>query len=781
MSIPFSNTTLRVPRGFGNLLEGLAREVLRNQPKDIPTFAALYFSALLKEREESGLDPAEWGAKLEDRFYNNHAFKETEKEADGSSEPQREAVETVPENSAADTPGYVEQEVIQPVHISTVSSANFDVLDDVPGVESWGEGGTGGRASEDICAAELAPSPVAPYGGVADVDICAEGLRVPGGLGEFDLTTVVGTPTPLPTPLPVPEEIPTAGSPGSVLLDFRDDEAGQMQDAIPGNAVEETPPRTDAAEQVRGEVPETPEAVLEHGEGQEENEEAAEIDDATKSDLHLKGGNKSGTELQTGEEDPPLGRASPGEEDPPLGRASPGEEDPPLGRASPGEEDPPLGRTSPGEEDPPLGRTSPGEEDPPLERALGSAREEGSTEEHNDPESFQPQKTCTEEAEATNRDTPPQNSAGMTNTSDDKADDHEDNSKEEAKIDASVADAESDEFSVGDVQAESKENVSISAEQQVAKESEPGRDVGSVGKEQGIESEEQRQGIESEEQDQGIESEEQEQGKDSEEQRQGKESEEQEQGKESEEQRQGKESEEQEQGKESEEQEQGRESEEQGQVKNSEDLNQGAESEEQNQGEVLKEQAQNSESEEQTQGEVLEEQAQDSESEEQTQGEVLEEQAQDAELEEQTQGAELEEQVPAVIPEVNMDEREPKEEREDLLQNMDKRNHSDEQESAQQEEEKVPVGEEGDHKEECSQPQEEEDVMDIPLDDPEANKAAAKIQAGFRGHMTRKKMKDDKPREEVSSSPDALSGSQRDSEPAGSEGLARDDSSASEQ
>ncbi|KAG5836888.1 hypothetical protein ANANG_G00233460 [Anguilla anguilla] len=251
MSIPFSNTTLRVPRGFGNLLEGLAREVLRNQPKDIPTFAALYFSALLKEREESGLDPAEWGAKLEDRFYNNHAFKqETEKEADGSSEPQREAVETVPENSAADTPGYVEQEVIQPVHISTVSSANFDVLDDVPGVESWGEGGTGGKASEDICAAELAPSPVAPYGGVADVDICAEGLRVPGGLGEFDLTTVVGTPTPLPTPLPVPEEIPTAGSPGSVLLDFRDDEAGQMQDAIPGNAVEETPPRTDAAEQV---------------------------------------------------------------------------------------------------------------------------------------------------------------------------------------------------------------------------------------------------------------------------------------------------------------------------------------------------------------------------------------------------------------------------------------------------------------------------------------------------------------------------------------------------
>lgn len=31
--------------------------------------------------------------------------------------------------------------------------------------------------------------------------------------------------------------------------------------------------------------------------------------------------------------------------------------------------------------------------------------------------------------------------------------------------------------------------------------------------------------------------------------------------------------------------------------------------------------------------------------------------------------------------------------------------------------------------------------MDIPLDDPEANRAAAKIQAGFRGHMIRKQLK----------------------------------------
>lgn len=58
--------------------------------------------------------------------------------------------------------------------------------------------------------------------------------------------------------------------------------------------------------------------------------------------------------------------------------------------------------------------------------------------------------------------------------------------------------------------------------------------------------------------------------------------------------------------------------------------------------------------------------------------------------------------------------------------------------------------------EECSRPQEEEDIMDIPLDDPEANRAAAKIQAGFRGHMTRKKMKpeDKAEAEEVSSTGD---------------------------
>ncbi|XP_069597731.1 sperm surface protein Sp17 isoform X2 [Ranitomeya imitator] len=81
MSIPFSNTHYRIPRGFANLLEGLTREVLREQPKEIPNFAARYFAELLKKREESGFDPAEWGAALEDRFYNNHSFQLVEDSA----------------------------------------------------------------------------------------------------------------------------------------------------------------------------------------------------------------------------------------------------------------------------------------------------------------------------------------------------------------------------------------------------------------------------------------------------------------------------------------------------------------------------------------------------------------------------------------------------------------------------------------------------------------------------------------------------------------------------
>ncbi|KAM6432107.1 sperm surface protein Sp17 isoform 1-T3 [Liasis olivaceus] len=97
MAIPFSNTTQRIPPGFANLLEGLAREVLRNQPEDIPTFAAKYFETLLIEREKTGYDPSEWGAKIEDRFYNNRAFNELAPPGDGAKKEEKEETAAMPE------------------------------------------------------------------------------------------------------------------------------------------------------------------------------------------------------------------------------------------------------------------------------------------------------------------------------------------------------------------------------------------------------------------------------------------------------------------------------------------------------------------------------------------------------------------------------------------------------------------------------------------------------------------------------------------------------------
>lgn len=58
MSIAYSNTSMRVPAGFRNLLEGLAREVLREQPTNVVAFAAQYFQKLLEQREGEWPCPA---------------------------------------------------------------------------------------------------------------------------------------------------------------------------------------------------------------------------------------------------------------------------------------------------------------------------------------------------------------------------------------------------------------------------------------------------------------------------------------------------------------------------------------------------------------------------------------------------------------------------------------------------------------------------------------------------------------------------------------------------
>lgn len=55
MSVQYAPSKLRVPDGFNNLLEGLAREVLREQPENIIKFAADYFKTQLLLRNRKSL------------------------------------------------------------------------------------------------------------------------------------------------------------------------------------------------------------------------------------------------------------------------------------------------------------------------------------------------------------------------------------------------------------------------------------------------------------------------------------------------------------------------------------------------------------------------------------------------------------------------------------------------------------------------------------------------------------------------------------------------------
>ncbi|CBY38884.1 unnamed protein product [Oikopleura dioica] len=57
MSSVMSHGQLQVPPGLPSALESLARAVLKEQPDDLPKFAAAHFQALLRQREASGNDP----------------------------------------------------------------------------------------------------------------------------------------------------------------------------------------------------------------------------------------------------------------------------------------------------------------------------------------------------------------------------------------------------------------------------------------------------------------------------------------------------------------------------------------------------------------------------------------------------------------------------------------------------------------------------------------------------------------------------------------------------
>ncbi|GAB0199873.1 sperm surface protein Sp17 [Grus japonensis] len=118
MSTSFSNTTLRLPAGFQNLLEGLALEVLRVQPTDVVAFAARHFQTLLEQREglprvpipgvsglprvpitrgvkpppspDTSADPAAWGARLVDEVLTQPPCQEPEEDKEKEDKDKEE-------------------------------------------------------------------------------------------------------------------------------------------------------------------------------------------------------------------------------------------------------------------------------------------------------------------------------------------------------------------------------------------------------------------------------------------------------------------------------------------------------------------------------------------------------------------------------------------------------------------------------------------------------------------------------------------------------------------
>ncbi|XP_041090794.1 sperm surface protein Sp17 [Polyodon spathula] len=208
MSVPFSNTSLRVPRGFGNVLQGLAREVLREQPKDIPAFAAQYFRGLLLEREKSGIDPVEWGAAIEDRFYNNQAFKsdshllsgEAGEQMDFDSPDKEEAIIKIQasyrgyavrqtlkksatsenEDTSSKDKEPVDTELIEAACAATTSTANLNICAEELDIGLMGGGEADDPANRDVCATELGQEPSLDllFAGIADKDICGEELQI---------------------------------------------------------------------------------------------------------------------------------------------------------------------------------------------------------------------------------------------------------------------------------------------------------------------------------------------------------------------------------------------------------------------------------------------------------------------------------------------------------------------------------------------------------------------------------------------------------------------------
>ncbi|KAI5620811.1 hypothetical protein C0J50_19683 [Silurus asotus] len=174
MAVSLSNATVRVPGGFANLLEGLAREVLRDQPEDIPAFAAQYFTTLLKRREESGMDPVKWGEMMEHRFFNDDAFKNAPKQENCS--PVQETRSSVIEDPPFDLSENNEDKLTKSNRNSSASPETLEAFEDI--VEPEPQPNDELNKSEDDSGETDSELDLEySYSGTADVDICTQELN----------------------------------------------------------------------------------------------------------------------------------------------------------------------------------------------------------------------------------------------------------------------------------------------------------------------------------------------------------------------------------------------------------------------------------------------------------------------------------------------------------------------------------------------------------------------------------------------------------------------------
>ncbi|XP_027029707.2 sperm surface protein Sp17 isoform X3 [Tachysurus fulvidraco] len=177
MAVSFSNTTMRVPTGFARILEGLTREVLRDQPEDIPTFAAQYFTALLQKREENGFDPAEGGAQTQHRFSNNDTFNDTVNQEKCS--PAKETGNSVYEDRdfQADSVENIEDKITQPAQTSSPSPETLDTSKGIVDLSNLQPNNELNESEDESGETDSELNLEFSYRRTADVDICAEELK----------------------------------------------------------------------------------------------------------------------------------------------------------------------------------------------------------------------------------------------------------------------------------------------------------------------------------------------------------------------------------------------------------------------------------------------------------------------------------------------------------------------------------------------------------------------------------------------------------------------------